>query len=640
VRYPEIQSLRALAVLAVVFYHLQLGFPMGFLGVDVFFVISGFVIGRLIFGRFSRAEMSFLVFFRERAARLFPPLAVAASFAICLAALFGSPEAFDVSFLTAIGALFGVSNISIQIVTGDYFAPTAQANFLLHTWSLGVEEQSYLVLYAFIALGVILKKRLLSIGLLAIFGLASFTLFLLRDEFQGVPILWALFGFYSPVTRFWEFAAGAMAFLLSKYVSRHQKFIWLPSALFIGILILMFFDLEDLFAENSTYVVVVFLTTLFVLVVPAYSSRLGGSAFLTKGLLIWLGDRSYSVYLFHWPIFVTAGFLSNWTLPSWVKVAGLFLTLLLGHLSYTYVESIRRKGQSIGRSHLQIATSGALALVVMMASHGFAGQINSRFQQQSLQRLEANTLEELGCADSANYWCLNLGYWDESSYSGKTYFLIGDSNAAMFFPAIYGALKESGISLISKTEGSCPGFEIASAGATLQADCRDYISDLWSHLEEIPPTVIFLGFTDQYVLASPPDRANQVASDLILGVRHFSRRLQQLDHKLVVIEPIPNLNLSHVGYEPWLWPKTNRENLNLGLKKSGVMWTLISSMKRELAKEEKLMWNTEELLCPNGNCSVIQNGKYLYKDGNHITRYKSQEMQREVAEFLEFHSLD
>ena len=216
-RRLDIQGLRAIAVLMVVAFHAGLPIPGGFVGVDVFFVISGFVITGMLSREWANTHrIRFGQFYLRRFKRLTPALALMVAVTIVISAAVLSPLGTQqTASKTAIGAMLLVANFVIAVATGGYFDAPAQTNPLLNTWSLSVEEQFYLVFPALLALAWLSarRRRLLKatpplvVGAVAV---ASFGLALLTSHGWTLPNSPWLLGFYSPFSRAWEFAAGAL----------------------------------------------------------------------------------------------------------------------------------------------------------------------------------------------------------------------------------------------------------------------------------------------------------------------------------------------------------------------------------------------------------------------------------------------
>ena len=228
-RRADIQGLRAIAVLSVVAFHAELPIPGGFTGVDVFFVISGYVITLLLLREQSKGSFSFAMFYARRAQRLLPALAAMVATVFVISWLIESPfGAQQTTAATGIGAMLLAANVVIVRSVGDYFDSVAEANPLLNTWSLSVEEQFYLVFPLLVIFAAVKFRR--HTGLFLTVALLTGASFVLSVALTGgwspgnltsQPEAWA---FYLSPARAWEFGVGA---LLAIGVGRHR---WTPTA--------------------------------------------------------------------------------------------------------------------------------------------------------------------------------------------------------------------------------------------------------------------------------------------------------------------------------------------------------------------------------------------------------------------------
>ena len=217
-RRPDVQGLRAVAVLLVVAFHAGLPVPGGFVGVDVFFVISGFVITSMLHRELlETGRIGLAHFYIRRFKRLTPALALMVAVVMAASVLILSPiESQGNAALTALGAIFLVANVVIARTTGNYFDADADTNPLLHTWSLSVEEQFYLIFPVMLLIGWRLGsryRRATAVSGVAIGIGGAISLALALGEAKGVgftALPESLIGFYGPATRAWEFAAGVL----------------------------------------------------------------------------------------------------------------------------------------------------------------------------------------------------------------------------------------------------------------------------------------------------------------------------------------------------------------------------------------------------------------------------------------------
>lgn len=299
----DIQGLRGLSVLAVLIFHVDKTYlPNGYLGVDVFFVISGFVITPLILRIFT--ENSFftglLYFYKSRTYRLAPALLTTLFCFTLINFLFGNPESHLIFSIQGIFTLFLVGNLSAYIYSGDYFRQNN--NYLLHTWSLSVEEQIYIFLPIFILGIVLFKKNADKIHVLyASLTIASFTTFLFPSIFNHFYTLIGIqnqdmFAFYSPISRLWQFTIGGLGYFI--VYKTNQKIYKLSKILNLTLCLMMIFVFYStkISIENRTI-----LASFFALTILIFNSLDELPTFIAKKLQ-YLGDRSYSIYLVHLPI--------------------------------------------------------------------------------------------------------------------------------------------------------------------------------------------------------------------------------------------------------------------------------------------------------------------------------------------------
>lgn len=342
---PDIDGLRAVAVLSVMIYHLNANWlPGGFLGVDVFFVISGFVVtGALVASRAKSAPAFIAEFYARRLARIMPAVVVMLVVTALLATLF-IPRAWlsELSERTAQYAFWGLSNWVMQQNDDAYFAPRAEFNPYTHTWSLGVEEQFYLVapLVIFFWLhgrrtGLEKRRHLWFLGLLFALSLASF----LGCVYATGAYPTAAFYFFG--FRFWELGVGSLLYLLTlEHALPRSPLDRLPALVPVSgaALIVVAFALARTDRFPWPWALpAVFGSALLIggiradVAVPIRKQ-------LAHPLMLWIGKRSYSLYLWHWPIYV----LLRWTVGLQsvaTQVAAVAASVGLAALSYRFVET-------------------------------------------------------------------------------------------------------------------------------------------------------------------------------------------------------------------------------------------------------------------------------------------------------------
>jgi len=370
-RRSDIQGLRAIAVVAVVLFHLN---PVllsgGFLGVDVFFVISGFVIGRLLLNELSQTgRIQLKTFFARRIFRLLPALAVVTITVVAFAHMFFTSRALhDTVNITATSTVTGTSNWIIAWLSGGYFGEAPEQNPLLHTWSLSAEWQFYLLI-PLIFWGVQRLnssnqvKRTILLSLLFALSVTSFLL-----NFAELPNLLEerveVSGYYSPVGRFWQFFAGVIVAayeekaLPNRRVSETLGVVGF--ALLLVSFVLFFGGMQT--PGHSTLVPV--LATVLLIVAGSHPAAFASRAMSSRPLT-WLGDHSYSIYLWHWPILalgLSAGFAES-TGSKWVLI-GISLALA-GITRYLIENPIQRRPVT---PSLIITLAIAMGVTVLMGA--------------------------------------------------------------------------------------------------------------------------------------------------------------------------------------------------------------------------------------------------------------------------------
>ena len=351
---PEIDGLRALAVIFVIIYHFnQNVLPAGFLGVDIFFVISGYVISSSFARKESKNISVFLInFYARRIKRLLPALLVfVTTFCLLLSILVPQPGS---SLKTAISSLFGLSNIYLFNYSTDYFAQENELNVFLHTWSLGVEAQFYLFFPLIIWFSGFNKKHrngyrnfFFSVLFLSIFSIISFI-----NSYEVNTSA----AYFLTHNRFWEIGLGSITFLLVNHNSKSIKEIQkIPNILILLIMIsLTTFKFPAVALNNF---LIVFLTALLLIGLKKHDNVY---KFLVNERVVHIGSISYSLYLWHWGVIS----LSRWTIGIhwWSIPIQLISIYYCSNLSYKFLEK-NSSNQNFFKNSLIKFIFGILALI-------------------------------------------------------------------------------------------------------------------------------------------------------------------------------------------------------------------------------------------------------------------------------------
>jgi peptidoglycan/LPS O-acetylase OafA/YrhL len=480
----EIDGLRAVAVIPVVLFHAGFSaFSGGYIGVDVFFVISGYLITTLIISERQSGSFTLLRFYERRARRILPALFFVMSLCIPFAWLWLMP-AERKAFFESLGAMAVFSSNILFWHESDYFAPAAELKPLLHTWSLAVEEQYYVLFPLFLA-GVWRFGKRWTVAFLAALALASFA-----------TAMWAVqthpaFAFYLLPARGWEIFAGALlAFFLEEYgeTLRSRGISQLPSL--FGLLLIAFaaiaFDRYMPYPSQYTLVPAIGTALIIVFATPdTFTGKLLGSR-----LLVGIGLISYSVYLWHQPLFA---FARNYCLdePGKLLMTALAVAaLFLGGLSWKFVESPFRRKQGFSRRQLFISGTCFSAIFILLA---LSGELTDGFATASEQLLayyaryphEQFDREGL-CLLKADQTYTDFSAQCVPANSAGGTLIWGDSYAGTLS---YG-LRQLLPGLIQYTAGGCPpvkDMDIAFSG-----HCRAVNDFVMHQIERIQPGRVFL----------------------------------------------------------------------------------------------------------------------------------------------------
>ena len=383
---PDIDGLRALAIVPVVLYHAGLSCPGGFVGVDVFFVISGFLIGGIILRELEAGTFTFARFWERRVRRIVPVLLVFAAVTFFAGWRLLFPEDFNSLASQTIAALCAVGNFKFRPITGGYWAPTAQSLPLLHTWSLAVEEQFYLVM----PLMLVATRRWFR-------RQTGLVLTLLA----GVSLLWCLAShhshpkanFFLLPSRAWELLTGCLgAWGLHRGLALPRTILrWSGAAGVILILASAFALREDRFWPNAWTLLPTVGTALVLVSAAPPGGTTPAAWFLSLPPLRFIGLISYSLYLWHWPMIV---FLKEYQ-PDRISVAARCLvvaaSVALAAASWRFVEQpFRNKLKSFRVGTKPLLIGVAAAWICLLAVSALAIRKSGRIEQSFQAGMRAN----------------------------------------------------------------------------------------------------------------------------------------------------------------------------------------------------------------------------------------------------------
>jgi peptidoglycan/LPS O-acetylase OafA/YrhL len=457
----DVQGLRAVAVLLVVMFHMGLPLSGGFVGVDVFFVISGFVIGGMLFRQLEGgARFSFVSFYTRRMRRLLPALALLlVSVAILATACLSPLGPQQASGTTGAAAALFCANLQLGTAPfGGYFALSARTNALLHTWSLSLEEQFYLVIPAVLVAARFVLDRLrlqrsrrpvaaalLVVAIATSFALSCYASFASDTGPLPARILGRTFAFYFPMSRAWEFGVGVfVAFAAAALTIRARRFGAVLGAAGLALVAIGAVGITATTPFPGVAALVPVIGTALILV-AGLASTSGVTAALAARPLVWIGDRSYSWYLWHWPLMVFAA--AMWPRHHWVLGAAALAALVPACLSYRYVETPIRFDDRLTGVRI-------VALVIVCIAVPLAAFLGLR----QVGRAQAATSAARRFVESNRpRFGVNTTTIDRAA---GAIVLVGDSNAWHFSEPVGRVAQELGVGFVLSNDGGCPFADV------------------------------------------------------------------------------------------------------------------------------------------------------------------------------------
>ena len=488
-RIPQIQALRAVAAVLVVIYHAKVT-SGGYIGVDIFYVISGFLITGLLLRELDgTGSLALKAFYLRRVKRLLP-----ASFFVLFVTAIVAWTVYPTTLRHGLGkdiAAAGayVSNYLFALWQMDYQNLNATPPVVIHYWSLAVEEQFYLF-WPFIILALYRfgARRAVFIGVAAI-TIASFLLSLFLTPREPI---WS---FYSLPTRAWELGIGALLLFIPKRIRFSSNYGWAALALILyGTL-----TFTDKTPFPGTAALVPVIGTAFAIASlnnwPRAMNRFGNLK-----IVQWLGEISYPLYLWHWPVLVIPSVAWGRSLVAYELLICVLLTALLADLTHRFIEDPIRYSKPKPKLVIKSGAAATAASLIM------GGAIYLSFNDEiKLDNGRSYSVSELikrpviyddNChVNNGETVSPECTYGDRGAK--RKIVLFGDSHAAQWFPALERLANENNFELISLTKSACPGpaVEKVDSGEYKNADCFAWRDNSLERIAKLKPyAVIFSGF--------------------------------------------------------------------------------------------------------------------------------------------------
>ena len=604
---PRIDGLRAVAVLAVLLFHaFPIYFSGGFIGVDIFFVISGYLITSIILTDLEHSRFTFSEFYARRVRRIFPALIVVMASCLSFGYFRLIPSEFEQLGKHIAGGAIFVSNILLFKESG-YFDVSAATKPLLHLWSLGIEEQFY-ILWPLFAIFLYKTPRYILGGLLAVL-LAS----LFSSTNSGLNNATA--AFYMPTYRFWELLLGAiLAVMHAGYGVKIPTFLINSSAYkfltsnlsWIGIAILVIaFTLIDKSKNFPGWWAL--LPTVGALLLIADSSTCWiKEKVMSNKALVWVGKISYPLYLWHWPL-LTFAYIENDAkqLSFMMTVSMLLLSFFLAYVTYVFVEKPVRFGKNQQNTIVYLCSAMFVLFIIgvtIKATNGLPQRYSGEMKDiASYNHKHTDTRRGVCFLNENQYFSeMEVECTEKNNANQKLIFLWGDSHAASTYPGLKKATSEDKekYRLAQYTSSGCPPF--LDVSSSWRVNCKannDYI--IKKLKEDKPDTVILSGYWVAYG-----------ENNSLLNLRKTIAFLKDEGvNKIIIIGALPNWKLSVPKIILTQWTKTReipiRTNSFLDLTPMK-----INERLKSLDSEERVIFlSPTDAMCDEGACMLTVNSQ-------------------------------
>lgn len=610
----DINALRAFAVIAVVGFHFQVpGFASGFTGVDIFLVITGYLMTDKVIRDLAHGQFYYWRFVEMRLRRIYPALAIMTIFALIAGWFLTPPSEYKKHMLQAISALTFVSNFAFSDSNG-YFAMVAQTKPLLHTWSLSVEWQFYawMPLVVWLIWRSVQEPHALTLTLAAFICtiVLSFAWCILQSKTDSSGAF-----FFSLRSRAWEPLIGG-AIALREYQLKDQKLKPRPLLAIIGAAIVSACTIYP-FPERSwpdAYAALPVVGAALIVM-----SRINDEMWLLRSVAIQrIGDWSYSIYLWHWPIWVFGLQLCSRhavEIGPMQTAAAIALSLIVGACSYTCVEQPFRVHRRLWTSHRLAAGAAATTLAVTLyvaggfVTGGFSGRMPTYVLAAEAAR-NTNTPRDECFRNSNSEKRLSETYCRFGAAGvAPSMILWGDSFANQYLEPISIAAEDNGVAGLIATQSACRALLPSAKSDAISLACASFNKETLAYISSINgPQIVVIGgnWIDGVEVGKLVDNLLSAKKTVILIMPlldiGFDVPGRWMDNQIRQGHPI---NEWQVEATPSLTKQSLREEIQKAL----------ASIKTDRV----VMVEPASTICEANKCYLVRNGRVNFRDTTHIS---------------------
>lgn len=625
--YGFIDGLRAVAVSLVVLFHFQLlTIENGFLGVDIFFVISGFVITNMI--RRSREIYKYNIeqFWRRRILRIIPALYFATLSAIIVSSVVFLPEEFLQSTKSALASILFSANLYFNTRL-NYFDFDNDYSLFLHHWSLSVEEQFYIFFPIFISL----LYRFWNIRFYIMGLTITASVFCYFWFYQGNQ----MDAFYLLPARGWEFLIGSTIAFLPRgtFLTKWQAYILaIAGLLLIGVAVV---EVLPSVRWGQPELLCAVIGTALVIYSCLFGPRTLIQTILSVRIIRFVGLISFSLYLVHWPIFVFAQYIVVEPLSPIARAALLVPTATLAWLNWRIIEVPFRGARMANVLRgaklwwvLAASTSLLLGILGLISVSGFTFRVPVPAVQEALAgRQDINDKRSVCHSDEESRPIDPEKACIFGSQSQPTVAMWGDSHGAELAQSMGDVLRHDSRSILQLTSSSCPPALAVNFRA--RSGCRKRNDAVLSYLErqqEISTVVLVMRY-DGY--------PEHVQATIIAGLQFTTSALVKAGKKVIIISPFPRppFNVPHGQARAIYLRRDIAKGISADAHRVSVAG--INSALAQMDKTEDVtVFDPASAMCNRSICPFFSKGRALYFDDNHPSRYGAKKVAKKLSLLL------
>jgi peptidoglycan/LPS O-acetylase OafA/YrhL len=654
---PDIDGLRAISVLSVVAFHF---FPSwvkgGFTGVDVFFVISGYLISTIIFQNLNNGTFNFKQFYSRRIRRILPALLLVLAASYVLGYFILLADEYKQLGKHIIGSASFISNFVLWNESG-YFEKVAETKPLLHLWSLGIEEQFYIFWPLTLYLACKLKLNLFFTTILI--AIISFYLNVKGIKHDAIAT------FFSPQTRIWELMSGSLLAWMTLYKKNLKIQFKSKSKLYTRLSIMMHLEKKEFYEKIllnvASFTGLILLLYSFtrinkeinfpgtwalipvfgsILIIFAGQAALVNKYILSNRILVWFGLISFPLYLWHWVILTFMRIFEGQTPSIGLRIVAIIASIFIAYCTYRFIETtIRQRGRNKAK---------VISLILLMSIVTFVSFITYKSDGMQFRGIvqKFKTYTESIKFSDRRFECFDIlyaykkeGKWfcnlSEDSLPA-TYFVYGDSHAMAFLPVLEIFAKDNKINIQFTGASGCPsllgiqsmrGEDDIEKKNCLKLNERVFNYVKKSHIKNIiliNRWTYYTGSNDRptelNLISRNPDAPFDKESsrrDFIWAVKNTIKRYEDIGVKVIFVEDIPQQ--IHAPQDILRLGKA----LELSYIKYSVSYTdhvknqkFVNSILREQSAN---IINFDDVLCNSNKCPMVFNRYFLYVDDDHLS---------------------